>query len=130
MRRLVWPVVVAGVSSVVLACGVAMAADPPVTALTSDEVMAVTIPFRFVVDQRTMPPGRYDIGPLGYDGDRVAIVGTGDQGVLVAPDRERWADPATTKPTVIFDKVGGMYHLSKARFPGLDGFTLRIAGAM
>jgi hypothetical protein len=136
MKRPVVPIVVTGVASLWLAGGVATAAVPPTDVVTTtallktDEVMAVTIPFKFIVDQKTMPAGRYDLGPTGDDGDRLAILGTGDQGVLVAPDHEQLVDPPNAKPKVVFDQIGGRYYLVTARFPGIDGFTLRVAGAM
>ena len=136
MKRFVGPGLAAGVASVLLAGGVAIAANPPTTVITTtallktDEVMAVTIPFNFVVDQRMLPAGRYDVGPAGDNGDRLAILGTEDQGLLVAPDRERDASLRTAKPTVMFDEVGGTYYLSRARFPGIDAFTLKVVGAM
>jgi hypothetical protein len=120
-------------TAAVFPTGEAATAKTPAALLKTDEAMAVTIPFNFVVDRKTMPAGRYDIGPVGEDGDRVAILGTADEGVLVAPGRDRALDsgrmrPDPAMPALVFDKIGDTYYLSRAHFPGLDAFSLRVKG--
>ncbi len=98
------------------------------SAALAAEAMAVDIPFDFVVGQKAMPAGHYEVQPTGDHLDRLIVKGTGTPGVFVAPVLERLANVGSEKPKLVFDKLEGKYILSEAHYPGMDGFLVGIAG--
>ena len=95
------------------------------------ESMAVDIPFGFIVNQKELPAGHYDIGPAGWHLDRLIIIGATNAragGEFNAPVLERLADTGTANPFVVFDNVEGKHILSEAHCPGMDGFLVSVAG--
>jgi hypothetical protein len=90
------------------------------------DVMQVDVPFSFIVNDKEMPAGRYQIEPIGNDKSQLAVKGTG--GTVLAKVLERLADTGNKEPKIVFDKVEGKYRLSEVLFPGKDGYLVGIAG--
>ena len=88
--------------------------------------VSVDIPFSFIVKDKEMPAGRYEIRTEGEA--NLAI--RGDKGAQVfVPVIERLADTGGKEPKVIFDKMeDGKTYLSEVHVPGQDGFLVGIAG--
>jgi hypothetical protein len=88
------------------------------------EVIQVDIPFSFIVNDKEMPSGRYQIEPMGGDKSQLAVKGPG--GTVLAKVLERLADTGNKEPKIVFDKVEGKYRLSEVLFPGKDGYLVGI----
>ena len=88
--------------------------------------ISVDIPFSFIVKDKEMPAGRYEIRTEGES--NLAI--RGDKGAQVfVPVIERLADTGGKEPKVVFDKMeDGKTYLSEVHVPGQDGFLVGIAG--
>jgi len=89
--------------------------------------VAVDIPFSFIVKDKEMPAGRYEIRTEGDT--NLAIKNAGGGGTVLVPVMERLADTGGKEPKVVFDKMeDGKSYLSEVHIPGQDGFLLSIAG--
>jgi hypothetical protein len=87
--------------------------------------ISVDVPFSFVVKDKEMPAGRYDIREQGEA--NLAIRGDKGGQVLV-PVIERLADTGAKAPTLVFDKMqDGKSYLSEVHIPGQDGYLVGIA---
>ncbi len=89
--------------------------------------VGVDVPFSFMVKDKEMPAGRYQIRPEGTEMAQLVIRPTGGGGVTMVPVIERLADIGAKEPKVVFDKVEGKYFLSEVHIPGMDGFLVGIA---
>jgi hypothetical protein len=118
MRKPILAAVVVTVFALGLAGSLAWAAD----------LISVNIPFSFIVKDKEMPAGRYEIRTDGPNEARLTIrskEGGGQALVLVI---ERLADTGAKEPKVVFDKMeNGKSYLSEVHFPGQDGFLVGIA---
>jgi hypothetical protein len=87
--------------------------------------VSVDIPFSFIVKDKEMPAGRYEIREQG----EVSLAIRGDKGAQVfVPVIERLADTGGKEPKVIFDKMeDGKSYLSEVHIPGADGYLVGIA---
>jgi hypothetical protein len=118
MRKQVLAAVVVAVFALGLAGSLAWAAD---------SVVSLDIPFSFIVQDREMPAGHYDIWQYGRDGAKVGIKSTNGWQTFL-PVIERLADTGAKQPKVIFDKMeNGKSYLSEIHIPGQDGFLVGIA---
>jgi hypothetical protein len=118
MRRQV--LVAAVVSALALGVfgGIAWAAGP----------ISVHIPFAFIVKDKEMPAGTYDILPQGSDEDQIAIRGAKGGPMVTVSVLERLADIGAKQPKLVFDKMAdGKSYLSEIHVPGGDGFLVGIA---
>jgi hypothetical protein len=83
--------------------------------LWAAEVGRMTVPFPFVVNGRTLPPGRYDVRSDDRDPTLVRIDGvtnTKAHAILVTiPDYGR--SPSGDKPAMTFMRTEGQYRLSR-----------------
>jgi hypothetical protein len=85
----------------------------------------VDIPFSFIVKDKEMPAGRYEIRTEGEGNLLVKSAG----GTVVVPVLERLADTGGKEPKVVFDKMeDGKTFLSEVHIPGADGYLVGIAG--
>ena len=90
--------------------------------------MAVKVPFSFVVKDKEMPAGNYEIRVEGSDETKLVIRQSGGGGALVVTVIERLADTGSKEPKVVFDKTeDGKSYLSEVHMPGKDGFLVGIA---
>jgi len=88
--------------------------------------VAVDIPFSFMVKDKEMAAGHYEIQVLGDESKLTIRSAKG--GSLVVPVIERLADTGATEPKVVFDKTDdGKNRLSEVHIPGKDGFLVGIA---
>jgi hypothetical protein len=86
----------------------------------------VDIPFSFIVKDKEMPAGRYEIRT---EGDTNLVIRGDKGGQVLVPILERLADTGSKEPKVIFDKIeDGKTYLSEVHVPGQDGFLVGIAG--
>jgi hypothetical protein len=89
-------------------------------------VVSVDIPFSFIVKDKEMPAGRYEIRT---EGDTNLAIRGDKGGQVFVPIIERLADTGSKEPKVIFDKMeDGKTYLSEVHVPGQDGFLVGIAG--
>ncbi|MCJ7440402.1 MAG: hypothetical protein MUO25_02305 [Thermoanaerobaculaceae bacterium] len=89
--------------------------------------LSVDIPFSFIVKDKEMPAGRYEIRTEGEA--NLAIKSAERGGTVLVPILERLADTGGKEPKVIFDKMeDGKTYLSEVHVPGQDGFLVGIAG--
>jgi len=117
MRKQVLAAVVVGVVALGLAAGLASAAGSA----------TVDVPFRFMVKDKEMPAGRYEIQPEGSDQSRLIIRSASGGGTVIAAVLERLADTGAKTPKIVFDKVENKHYLSEVHIPGMDGFLVGIA---
>ena len=90
-------------------------------------IMAVDIPFSFVVNDKEMSAGRYEIQPTGSHENRLILRSAGGNGAVVMTVIERLADTGAKEPLVVFDRVESKNYLSEIHIPGRDGFLVGIA---
>jgi hypothetical protein len=78
--------------------------------------VVVSVPFEFVAGAKTMPAGKYNVGPIFLPAvDRGLVIRDHDTGVVLLPmtfDRV----PAE-RTQLSFEHVGGKYFLSKVETP-------------
>jgi hypothetical protein len=118
MRMRTLAVVAIFVFSLGLSAGVASAATG----------MTVDIPFSFVVKDKEMPAGRYEIRPDGSDENQLVIKNAKGSGTMLVTVVERLADTGAKEPKVVFDKMAdGKSYVSEVHIPGMDGFLVGIA---
>jgi hypothetical protein len=119
MRKQVLAAVVVGVFALGLAGSLAWAAG----------AISVNIPFSFIVKDKEMPAGRYEIRTEGNDERTLAIRSKEGGGQVLVQVIERLADTGAKEGTVVFDKMeNGERYLSEVHIPRMDGFLLSIAG--
>jgi hypothetical protein len=110
--------VVVGVCALGLAGSLAWAAGP----------VSVEVPFSFIVNDKELPAGRYEIRVEGNDESRLAIRSSQGGGLVMALVIERLADTGAKQPKVVFDKMqDGKSYLSEVHIPGIDGYLVGIA---
>ena len=120
MRKQVLAAVVVAVFALGLAGSLAYAAG----------AIAVDIPFSFVVKDKEMPAGRYEVRVEGKDEARLAIRSAAGGGTVFALVVERLADTGGKEPKLVFDKMqDGKSYLSEVHIPGSDGFLVGIANS-
>jgi hypothetical protein len=118
MKKQVLAAVVVAVFALGLAGSLAWAAG----------AVSVNVPFSFIVKDKEMPAGRYEIGPFGNDETKLAIRSNLGGGQVLVPVIERLADIGAKEPKVVFDKMDdGKSYLSEVHIPGQDGFLVGIA---
>ena len=89
--------------------------------------ISVKIPFSFMVKDKEMPAGQYEIRAEG-DQTKLAIRGSG--AMVMVPVIERLADTGAKEPKIVFDKIlNGTAVLSEVHMPGQDGFLVGVATA-
>lgn len=105
----------------VLALGLAVS-----TAWASGAI-SVNIPFSFMVKDKEMPAGQYEIRA---EGDQSKLVVKGTSVTVLVPVIERLADTGAKQPKIVFDKIlNGTAVLSEVHMPGQDGFLVGVATA-
>jgi hypothetical protein len=87
--------------------------------------VSVDVPFSFIVKDKEMPAGRYEIRAQGEAS--LAIRSSEGGGQVLVPVIERLADTGAKESKVVFDKVEGKHYLSEVHIPGMDGFLVGIA---
>jgi hypothetical protein len=118
MKKQVLAAVVVAVFALGLAGSLAWAAD----------VTSVHIPFSFIVKDKELPAGSYEIRVEGEGEGYVAIRSTKGGKPTLALVIERLADTGAKESRVVFDKMpDGKSYLSEVHIPGKDGFLVGIA---
>jgi hypothetical protein len=118
MRKPILAAVVVTVFALGLAGSLAWAAD----------AISVNIPFSFIVKDKEMAAGPYEIRPEGPNETRLTIRSSNGGGQVLVQVIERLADTGAKEPKVVFDKMeNGKSYLSEVHFPGKDGFLVGIA---
>jgi hypothetical protein len=109
---------------VIAACvvGVALAAGIAWASATA----SVNVPFSFMVGDKEMPAGNYEIQAEGSQEAKLLIRSKEGKGSIVVPVIERLADTGSKKVHIVFDKVGDKHYLSEVHIPGGDGFLVGI----
>jgi hypothetical protein len=118
MRKQILAAVVVGVFALGLAGSLAWAAD----------VVSFSVPFSFVVKDKELPAGSYEIRVKDEQENYVAIQSTQGGQPVLALVIERLADTGGNASKVVFDKMAdGKSYLSEIHIPGKDGFLVGIA---
>jgi len=118
MRKRVLAAVVVGVLALGLAGSLAWAAG----------AMSVSVPFSFVVKDKEMPAGQYNIQLEGNDETKLVIRSSQGGVTVLVQVIERLANTGAKEPKVVFDKTAdGKSYLSEVHMPGRDGFLVGIA---
>ena len=118
MRKQVLAAVVVAVFALGLAGSLAWAAV----------TVSVNVPFSFIVKDKEMPAGRYEIRSEGTNETRLAVRSSEGGGTVLVQVIERLADTGAKEPKVVFDKMeDGKTYLSEVHVPGQDGFLVGIA---
>jgi hypothetical protein len=87
--------------------------------------IAVNIPFSFIVKDKEMPAGRYEIREQG---ETSLAIRSDKGGQVLVPVIERLADTGAKEPKIVFDKMeDGKSYLSEVHIPGRDGFLVGVA---
>jgi hypothetical protein len=90
--------------------------------------VSVNIPFSFIVKDKELPAGRYEIRTQGDAETTLAIRSNLGGGSVLVPVLERLADTGAKESKVVFDKMDdGKSYLSEVHIPGQDGFLVGIA---
>jgi hypothetical protein len=97
------------------------------TVASAAVVVVFKVPFSFMVKDKELPAGRYEIREAGPDLEQVEVENLETGGVMTSMVMTRLADTGAKTAEVVFDKAEGKYYLSEFRDPGLDGVA--IAGA-
>jgi hypothetical protein len=119
MRKQILAAVVVGVVALGLAGNLAWAAG----------AVSVNVPFSFIVKDKEMPAGHYEIRVEGNDQSRLAIRSNAGGATVFAVVLERLADTGGKVPKVVFDKTeDGKTYISEVHIPGQDGYLVGIAG--
>jgi hypothetical protein len=119
MRKQVLAAVVVAVFALGLAVSLAWASG----------AISVNIPFSFIVKDKEMPAGRYEIRTEGNDERTLAIRSKEGGGQVLVQVIERLADTGAKVGKIVFDKTeDGKTYLSEVHIPGNDGFLVGIAG--
>jgi hypothetical protein len=91
--------------------------------------LSVDVPFSFIVKDKELPAGRYEIRATGDDEGKLEIRSSEGGKVVFVLVLERLADIGAQEPKVVFDKTeDGKTFLSEVHVPGSDGFLVGIAG--
>jgi hypothetical protein len=118
MRKPIVAVAVVAVFALGLAGSLAWAAG----------AVSVNIPFSFIVKDKELPAGRYEIRTEGNDESKLTIRSSQGAGTVFAMVIERLADTGATHSKIVFDKMpDGKVFLSEIHFPGKDGFLVGVA---
>ena len=119
MRKQILAAVVVGVVALGLAGSFAWAGG----------ALSVDVPFSFIVKDKEMPAGHYQIQVEGNDASKLVIRSNAGGGAFFALVLERLADTGGKDPKVVFDKTeDGKTYLSEVHIPGQDGYLVGIAG--
>jgi hypothetical protein len=90
--------------------------------------VSVNIPFSFMVKDKEMPAGTYEIRSQGSDEGELVIKGVKSGASATVQVIERLADTGAKQPKIVFDKMeDGKSFLSEVHIPGADGFLVGIA---
>src|SRR5262249_60771697 len=82
--------------------------------------MKATIPFDFVVGDRVLPAGEYQVSAMGATGQIIAILSE-DRRATGLMATSAWATSGPTKTTkLVFHAIGGRYFLSQVLTEGLS----------
>ncbi len=84
--------------------------------------------FGFVVNDKVMPAGRYEIEALTGQGPASLVIrsiGTGDK--MLVKTITRLADLGGKEPKIVFDKTADAQYLAEVHVPGMDGFDVQHA---
>lgn len=84
--------------------------------------------FGFVVNDKVMPAGRYEIEALTGQGPMSLVIrnlGTNDK--MIVKTATRLADLGGKEPTIVFDKTADTQYLAEVHIPGIDGFDVQHA---
>jgi hypothetical protein len=90
--------------------------------------VSVNVPFSFIVKDKELAKGRYEIRTEGNDESKLVIRSSEGGGTVFVLVLERLADTGAKEPKVVFDKMDdGKSYLSEVHIPGQDGFLVGIA---
>ena len=119
MRKQILAAAAVGVFALGLAGSLAWAGD----------AVSVNVPFAFVVKDKELPAGHYQIRAAGSDEGRLELRSSQGGSTVFVLVLERLADIGAKEPKVVFDKTeDGKTYLSEVHMPGKDGFLVGIAG--
>ena len=91
------------------------------------EEIIVNVPFPFVVEQQTMPAGKYVVETIGQDPSTMVIRGANGvakSSAIVLTTPAAGTDPAGEKPALTFTRDENHYRLSTIWESHSDGRTL------
>jgi hypothetical protein len=77
--------------------------------------IAAQVPFEFVVADRALRAGEYQVAPIGQQGDTVEVMGGGETALRNTSPRER---RGTLDAKLVFHKYGSTYFLSQVWMAG------------
>lgn len=118
MRKQIVVAVVVAVFALGLAGSLAWAAGP----------VSANIPFSFIVKDKEMPAGRYEIRTVGDEEATLAVRNMESGAKVMVLVIERLADTGAKEAKIVFDKMeDGKSYLSEVHLPGRDGFLVGIA---
>ena len=118
MRKQIVVAAVVGVIALGLAGSLAWAVGP----------VSATIPFSFIVKDKEMPAGRYEILTEGRDEGALVVRNMESGAKVMVLVIERLADTGAKEAKIVFDKTeDGKSYLSEVHLPGKDGFLVGIA---
>ena len=91
------------------------------------DLTAANIPFNFIVNGKTYPPGKYRIS-LNDAETTVELQKAGSPAILALID-SRLATRPDSNAEVVFDVVGKDHYLSEIYIPHMDGFYFKSISA-
>jgi hypothetical protein len=84
--------------------------------------------FGFVVNDKVMPAGRYEIEALSGQGPTSLVIRSlGSNDKVMVKTITRLADLGGKEPKIVFDKTADTQYLAEVHIPGMDGFDVQHA---
>ncbi len=82
------------------------------------------VPFKFMVEGRTLPAGRYEFKVMENDLSTVMITNMKTDHSIMVPVIAPAGLRSVNHAKVIFDKAGKRSYLSEVVIPGMDGYLI------
>ncbi len=110
----------------ILAAFGAMLLMPLLGLAQMEPTVKAKIPFKFVVEGRTLPAGNYEFQLVGNELGTIRVTDLKtDHSILVPIMAPVGLQPAKTAE-ILFDKTGKTSYLSEVVIPGMDGYRVAI----
>lgn len=99
-----------------------------VAAAQSGKKIQFETSFAFLVNDKEMSAGRYELEALSAQGpSMLTLRNLKSNDKVIVKAITRLADLGGSEPQIVFDKTADAYYLAEAHFPGMDGFDLQHA---
>ncbi len=96
------------------------------SAAYAQSIGIVKVPFAFVIDNKDVPAGSYEFTVSGTEDSLITVTPMPKGSAMVMPVITRLAQQGVNQDMrIVFDEVGGKYHVSEVWYPAEDGFLVK-----